>query len=67
MNIIPKHKLLVISINKSISEGSEIYDAVRWAWKLNPERAKECEFVLAQPIFQKKLAIKNTLKSTNIM
>jgi len=47
MNIIPKHKLLVISINKSISEGSEIYDAVRWAWKLNPERAKECEFVLA--------------------
>ena len=41
-----KHKLLMITINKSASERS-IYDATRFAWKINEKKVKEVEFVLA--------------------
>lgn len=42
-----RHKLLLITINRSASERDSIYEAVRYAWKLNPRKAKQAEFVLA--------------------
>lgn len=39
-------RCLIISINRSISQGS-IYDAVRLAWRLDVERAKQAKYVLA--------------------
>ena len=43
----PQHNLLVLSINKSVSDGAEIYNATRYAWKLNVEKARKADFVLA--------------------
>ena len=45
--LVPRHHLLVLSVNSSISERSDIYEAVRFAWKLNPDRAQACDYVLA--------------------
>jgi hypothetical protein len=42
----PQHKLLFISISKSLKI-AEIYDAARFAWKLNVERARGVDYVLA--------------------
>ncbi|WP_109129476.1 LEM-3-like GIY-YIG domain-containing protein [Aggregatibacter aphrophilus] len=39
-------KCLIISINRSISLGS-IYDAVRLAWRLDVERARQAKYILA--------------------
>ena len=41
-----KHKVLMITINKSITERG-IYDATRYAWKISKSKAKKVEFVLA--------------------
>ena len=41
-----KHAMVAIKINKSASEKS-VYEAVRYAWKLKPERAQKAEYVLA--------------------
>lgn len=43
----PQHKLLLISINRSLKEGADIYNAVRYAWKLNVERARSVDYILA--------------------
>ena len=43
----PRHKLLLISISRSLKEGADIYNAVRYAWKLNVDRARSVDFVLA--------------------
>lgn len=40
------HKLIMININKSISE-KDIYNAVRFAWKANIDRARKADYVLA--------------------
>lgn len=40
------HKVLMITINKSVSEYS-IYNATRFAWKLSNKKVKEVEYVLA--------------------
>lgn len=45
--ISPNHKLLVLSINRSVTDGKAIYEAARYSWKLNIERAREVDFVLA--------------------
>ena len=42
-----QHKLLLISINRSVTEKSSIYEAVRYAWKLDPAKAQNTEYVLA--------------------
>ena len=39
-------KCLIISINRSISQAS-IYDAIRFAWRLDVERAKQAKYILA--------------------
>jgi len=41
-----KHRMLAIIINRTITEKS-IYDAVRYAWKVNKKRAAKAEYVLA--------------------
>jgi hypothetical protein len=40
------HKVLMITINNTVSEKS-IYDATRFAWKLDMERAEKAEYILA--------------------
>lgn len=40
------HPILIIKINRSATEKS-IYEAVRYAWKLDRKRAQKAEFVLA--------------------
>lgn len=41
-----KHKILIIIINKSIAKNS-IYDATRFAWKINKKKAERAKYVLA--------------------
>ncbi|MDV7596820.1 hypothetical protein R4609_04060 [Acinetobacter baumannii] len=41
-----EHKVLLISINKGI-KNSSIYDAVRFAWRVNKDRAEKAEVILA--------------------
>lgn len=42
-----RHKALAININRSKTEREDIYESVRYAWRLNPAKAKEAEIVLA--------------------
>jgi len=42
-----KHGVVLININHSYSSGIGVYDAVRYAWKINRHRASSCEYVLA--------------------
>ncbi len=42
-----KHKVIMISVNNSASERDSIYEAVRYAWRLDPEKARKAELVLA--------------------
>jgi hypothetical protein len=41
-----KHRAILISVNRSASEHS-LYEAVRFAWKLNRDRVRDAELVLA--------------------
>jgi hypothetical protein len=41
-----KHRVLLINVNKS-SEDLDLYDAVRFAWKISPSKARACDYVLA--------------------
>lgn len=41
-----EHKVLLISINKGI-KNSSIYDAVRFAWRVNKDRAGKADVILA--------------------
>jgi len=40
------HKVLLISVNRSAAERS-LYDATRYAWKINIRKAKQAEVILA--------------------
>ena len=39
--------LILICVNVSFDEGRDIYDATRWAWKIDAERAGQRSLVLA--------------------
>ena len=41
-----EHDVVMITINASI-KNAPVYDAVRYAWKLKPEKASQAEYVLA--------------------
>lgn len=41
-----EHKIILISINRSVLN-RDIYDTVRFAWKLDVERAQKADYVLA--------------------
>ena len=44
----PDHKLLYIKTNQdTVDRTGDLYEAVRSAWVLNPDRAKEADYVLA--------------------
>ena len=48
-----KHKLIVIDVNRSfgrrrVATRDSLLDAVRFMWRLKLNRAKKCEYVLAQ-------------------
>jgi hypothetical protein len=46
---VPVESLILISIGKSFDEeGHSIYDAVRCAWRINPDKANSRKLVLAQ-------------------
>lgn len=40
------HKVIMININRTINT-RDLYDAVRFAWKLNVEKARKADFILA--------------------
>jgi uncharacterized protein len=42
-----KHPVLLITINRSITERDDIYASVRHAWKVDPKKAEKATFVLA--------------------
>jgi hypothetical protein len=42
----PQHKLLVINVSRSIAEHNNLLDAVRYAWKIDPDKARLAEYVL---------------------
>lgn len=46
-HLIPAHNLLVVSISKSVSEKADIYNAARYAWRLNVARARQADYVIA--------------------
>ena len=41
-----QHKALLISVNRSASETS-LYEATRYAWKINPSKAEDADVILA--------------------
>lgn len=41
-----QHKVLMISVNRS-SKDVDLYDAVRFSWRVRVERARKAEFILA--------------------
>jgi uncharacterized protein len=43
-----KHKAVLITVNRTVTERESVYAAVRYAWKLDPVRAQRAEVVLAQ-------------------
>jgi uncharacterized protein len=42
----PHHKLILINVNRS-SENQDLLDAVRYAWKIDPRKARKADYVLA--------------------
>lgn len=45
--VFSKHKVLLISINRSATEKESLLEAVRFAWKLKKSKAEEADVVLA--------------------
>jgi len=45
--VVFKHKAVVINVNFSLEERGSVYEAVRYAWRLNPNNARNAELVLA--------------------
>jgi hypothetical protein len=42
-----KHKAVLINVNRTAAEKESIYEAVRFAWKIDPQKAAKAEIVLA--------------------
>ncbi|MEK6746148.1 MAG: hypothetical protein AABY33_03870 [Pseudomonadota bacterium] len=42
-----QHRVLMINVNKSALERENVYEAVRYAWRLDPQKARKSELVLA--------------------
>lgn len=43
-----KHNLLCININRLYEENADLYEATRKSWKINPERASKCDYVVSE-------------------
>jgi uncharacterized protein len=42
-----EHKAILINVNRSAAEKDSVYEAVRYAWKIDPKKAAKSEIVLA--------------------
>jgi hypothetical protein len=42
-----RHKVLMINVNRTVLDRKDVYEAVRFAWKLDPSKARRADFVLA--------------------
>jgi hypothetical protein len=42
-----RHKVLMINVNRTVLESKDVYEAVRYAWKLNAAKARKAEVILA--------------------
>ncbi len=42
-----RHDAILISVNRSALAESSLYEATRYAWKINPSKARKAEVVLA--------------------
>lgn len=42
-----QHKAVLINVNRSATEEESVYEAVRYAWKLDPKKAARAELVMA--------------------
>lgn len=48
MNLDPDHKLLYVTTKETtLGERGSLYEAARKYWSLNPERAREADYVIA--------------------
>ena len=42
-----RHRVVLITVNRSVTEAESIYAAVRYAWKIDPKKAEKAELVFA--------------------
>jgi hypothetical protein len=42
-----RHRVLMISVNRTVMDQKDVYEAVRYAWKLDPVKARKADVVLA--------------------
>ena len=42
-----RHRMLMINVNRTVLESKDVYEAVRYAWKLNATKARKADLVLA--------------------
>jgi hypothetical protein len=45
-----QHRLILINVNKTVDDSTDekdLYDAVRYSWKISPKKARQAEYVLA--------------------
>lgn len=42
-----RHKALMINVNRTVLDQKNVYEAVRYAWKLDPSKARRADVVLA--------------------
>jgi hypothetical protein len=42
-----RHRAVLITVNRTVTERESVYAAVHYAWKLDPQRAQKAEVVLA--------------------
>jgi hypothetical protein len=42
-----RHNAILISVNRSALARPSLYEATRWAWRINPTKARKAELVLA--------------------
>lgn len=42
-----RHNVIIITVNQSATEKSSVYEAVRYAWKIDPKKAEKADLVLA--------------------
>lgn len=62
-----RHRVILINVNRSPDEeGRTLYDAVRYAWKISPQKAKRFELVLAvqQGLIKDAFIVDDWLQST---
>ena len=45
--VVFQHKVILITVNLSATEARNVYEAVRYAWKIDPRKAAKAELVLA--------------------